>query len=598
MRWSVRHLLLVVAAGWVGCSSDRGAFQNEPIDLGSSDAGLDDVDAGCSGLVCSKDLRTVRDCHGDLVKECPPDTACGNGQCLAPCAAAAVNEGSVGCSFAVPPQNGRRDLYAGGCAAFFVANNWTSPASVRVEHKGEEKSLDGALWEPFVEDGVVKHRKLEGPIPPGGGAVVFVSNEDVWGGNQYWVSCPKDVKPIFDKEQAVYGTGIGHALIARTDVPVSMYSIFPYGGAQSHVPGATLLLPTTSVRQNYVLTSSWGGKSDRFGTGRRGSTPMGQYGSPTIQIVATEDDTTIELLPRVDIIGGGGVRSSPHDEVASYKLQRGELLQLVQDNELVGSILESSKPVAVFGGQTCMRVPADVSACEFDNEQVPPLSAWGNEYAVLLAPDRTAPGATTGERDPSIVRLVGAANGTKLVYEPTTPAGAPDKLEAGQLARFFADEPFVVRSQDTGHPFYVATVMTGAASVATSLGDPETTIVAPTDQWLDSYGFYSDYSYDFSSISVARRKLNGSFRDVTLDCAGVITGWKSINADYEWTSVVLTRRGLPQTYPAGKCNDGAHRIKSEGAFSIAVWGVSPSASYSYSGGTGLRPATQLHAPVR
>jgi IgGFc binding protein len=597
MRSAVRHLLLVVAAAWVGCSSDRESFQNKPDDFGDPDAGLD---AGCSGVVCSRDLRSVRDCDDNLVKECPAETACGNGECLAPCDAVAANEGSIGCSFAVPPYNGPLDAYAGSCRAFFVANNWTSPAAVRIEYKGEEKSLDGALWEPFVEDGVVKHRKLDGPIPPGGGAVVFVSHEDLWNGSKTWVSCPEGVKPIFDKEGAVYGTGIGQSLLVRADVPVSMYLIHPYGGAKSTVPGATLLLPTTSFRKNYVLTSSWGGKSDTFGKGRIeiiGATL--QTGRPTIQIVATEDDTAIDLLPRVDIVGGKGVHPSPRDEVASYTLRRGEVLQLTQDNELVGSILETSKPVAVFGGQTCMRVPADVPACENDNEQIPPLSAWGHEYAVWPAPDRTTPaGGAPSERDPSVVRLVGAANGTKLVYEPTVPEGAPDELEAGQIARFFADDAFVVRSQDAEHPFYVATVMTGAALVASAWGDPETTIMVPTDQWLDSYGFYSDYSYELSSISVARRKSNGVFQDVTLDCAGVLTGWKPITADYEWTTVVLTRRGRSQTYPAGKCNDGAHQIKSDGAFSIAVWGLSPSASYSYSGGTGLRPATQLHVPVR
>lgn len=600
MRRSVIHILFLAMAGWVGCSSDRGKFDNESHDFADRDAGL--PDAGCSGVVCSRDLRSVRDCAtGALVKECPADKACGNGECIAPCDAAAVNEGSVGCSFAMPPSNSGT-VSIGSCTALFVANNWTSPATVKVEYQGEEKSLDGALGELIVEGGVVKHRKLEGPIPPGGGAIVFVSHDRTYSANRDWTGCPTGIKPIFEKDHAILGTGIGHAVIARTDVPVSVYSVSPYGAAADWLPSGTLVLPTTSMRKNYVVASSWGGSNDRFGYGELAKAPLvntGELGRPTLQIVATEDDTSIDLLPRVAVIGGRGVHSSAANEVANYKLKRGEVLQFVQNNELVGSVLESTKPVAVFGGNTCMNVPSGITACDSDNKQIPPLSAWGHEYAVVTAPNRSAvlKGGRPTQRDPRVIRLVAAANDTQLVYEPAMPAGAPASLEAGQLARFFADESFVVRSQDAAHPFYVAALMAGA-QVADSLGDPETAISVPTDQWLDSYVFFTDPSYKFSLVTVARRKSNGAFQDVTLDCAGTISDWQSINDDYEWASVSLTRFGRPQTYPAGTCTDGTHRIHSQGPFSVSVWGLSSYASYSYPGGMGLRPVTQLHVPVR
>ncbi|MBN9164427.1 MAG: IgGFc-binding protein [Myxococcales bacterium] len=599
MRRPIIAVLLLVSAAWVGCSSGRDGWKENDSLTFAPDAGAD-VDVPCSGLSCSRDLRSVLDCSGGLVKECAADLACGNGECVDPCTAAALNEGSVGCSFAVPGANDD-GANLGSCSAIFVANTWTSPATLRLEYQGEERSLDGAVWLPSVENGIVKYTKVEGPIPPAGGAVVFLSAED-HSERPGWVGCPEGVKPVFDKALALLGTGIGYAPLVRSDIPVSMYSIYPYGGASSHSPSATLLLPTTSFRKNYVLMSSWGGKGDVFGKGvfapPGGATT--QVGKPTIQIVAAEDDTSIDLLPKVDIVGAGGIPAGARNEVASYRLRRGEMLQLIQENELVGSVMETSKPVGVFGGHTSLNVPADITFADSDNSQITPVSAWGREYAVLPAPNRTnlMSRGVEKERDPSPIRLVAAVNDTQLVYEPSRPVGAPERLDAGQLAVFFANEPFVVRSQDASHPFVVAVLMTGTFASSYNIGDPETALAVATDQWLDTYGFFSDFTYDSSSVFVTRRKVSGVFRDVTLDCAGVLTGWRSITDDYEWTYAELTRRGESQMYPAGECTDGAHRIHSEGPFSITVWGMSRAASYAYPGGMGLRRITEVNVPVR
>lgn len=597
MRRSMVHLLIGVSVSWVGCSSHRDSFSSAPRGLGDTDAGIVDIDAGCAGLVCSPDLRSVRRCDGTVIEACGPDTACGNGKCIAPCDAAAINEGSVGCSFALSG-NIESGEARGSCAAVFVANNWTSPANVRVTFQGEEKSLEGAVWVPFVEDGIVKHRRLDGPIPPGGGAVVFLSNET--SGAFSWVRCPLGVRPVLDRDTSVYGTGIGEAAFATADVPVSMYAMYPYGGAASAIPSGTLLFPTTSFRKNYVVVSSWGGRDDVFGSGVLGPDDGTQPGKPALQIVAIEDDTSIDLLPKVDVAGGRDIPASPANRITNFRLQRGQVLQLTQQQELVGSPLESNKPVGLFGGHTCMNLPVGNGWCDSEKKQIPPISSWGYEHAVLPAPDRVRMSGARTDRSSelSVIRMVGAADGSALVYEPYPPAGAPSTLGSGEIARFFASAPFVVRSQDAAHPFYVATSMTGGMySKAAPLGDPETAISVPTNQWLDSYGFFADYSYMRSAVFVTRRKANGAFQDVTLDCAGALSDWEAITPDYEWTYLELTRGGKAQAYPGGSCSDGAHRIHSDAPFAIAIWGLSQAASYSYPGGTGLRTTTDIKVPL-
>jgi hypothetical protein len=362
-----------------------------------------------------------------------------------------------------------------------------------------------------------------------------------------------------------------------------------------------VLLPTTSYRNNYVVVTGWGGKSEKFGMGvlpgSNGARQL-QVGQPTLQIVATEDDTSINLLPKVAIVGGPGIHSAASKKVASYKLQRGQVMQVTQENDLTGSVLESDKPVGVFGGMTISFIPGDVWAGDTDNSQIPPLSAWGHEYAILPAPNRSAwVDRRTTAKDPSVVTIVGAIDGTQLVYEPERPVGAPDTLDSGQLARFFTDNPFVVRSQDAQHPFYAATGMVGASNTSTNMGDPEITTQVPTDQWLDAYRFFADYTYTYSAVFVTRRKVNGTFHDVTLDCAGPLTNWTPFAEDYEWTYVELSRSAQSQTYSAGTCSDGPHRIHSEAPFSMTMWGIGYCASYSYPGGMGLRPITEVRVPV-
>ena len=168
-------------------------------------------------------------------------------------------------------------------------------------------------------------------------------------------------------KEAYYGvivnehrTSIYDTFKLSTDCPVAAYSIFPYGGAKSFMPTATLLLPTTSWGTNYVLVDGWNNKrvDDRS----------------FVQIVAREDDTEVLVRPRVDIAlelvdVAGPVHARRRGE--STLLQRGQVLEIPQRESLVGSVLEASRPVAVFGGSPCTYLPAQWAACDALQQQDP-----------------------------------------------------------------------------------------------------------------------------------------------------------------------------------------------------------------------------------
>jgi hypothetical protein len=96
-----------------------------------------------------------------------------------------------------------------------------------------------------------------------------------------------------------------------------------------------------------------------------------------------------------------------------------------------------------------------------------------------------------------------------------------------------------------------------------------------------------------------RRKSLGTFKPVTLECGGELTGWRPIGdqGEFEYAWVELTTGFVPQKLPGGECGYGRHVIDSDGPFSVQVWGMAIDASYGYAGGMGARPVNEAPVPV-
>jgi hypothetical protein len=188
-------------------------------------------------------------------------------------------------------------------------------------------------------------------------------------------------------------------------------------------------------------------------------------------------------------------------------------------------------------------------------------------------------------------RLVGAVAGTTLQYDPPQ-AGAPTTLAAGQMVEYSAAGPFTVSSQDSQHPFYMSAYMTGGSDHG-DLGDPDYENVVPPEAWLSSYLFLTDPSYKYTTLVFVRGKAqDGTFKDVSLDCAGTLTDWSPIGAGgaYEYARADLVFKGAPQ----GKCGNGVHTAKSDAPFALTVWGFDDGdVSYAFPAGMGTQPINSV-----
>jgi hypothetical protein len=475
------------------------------------------------------------------------------------CRAAAEEKTSYGCDFfglRVDTQ------YGGGCFAMMVANAADVAAHLTVDRGGQAFPVSDFARIPKGQGASLELEAYDADLglPPGEVAILFLSHAPGESTEVFAPPCP--VTPAVPGDPPVLGTRRGEAFRLRTDVPVSAYQMFPFGGGMAAETSATLLLPTHVWDRDYVAVNAY---------------PAAYHGAPpTLAIVGLEHGTELTLTPVVDVldgkpIAGTYVPGTPKGVARTYALGAGEYLQLTQKEELTGSRIKSSKPVGVYGGSTCMNVAANTCCCDTAQQQIPPLGAMGTEYVGVRHRDRM------GESEVVPWRIIGAADGTQLEYEPAAPDGAPATLSRGQVAEFWAPGPFVVRSQGSTHPFYVGAYMTGGADHG--VGDAEWVNVTPAAQYLNSYAFFTDPTYPETSLVVIRaRNDGGSFSDVELECMGKVTGWQAVGS-YEYAWVTLVTGNFESV---GGCANGAHRMQSEGPFGVTIWGWgSPATGGSY-----------------
>lgn len=588
-------LAALFGSGAAGCAASNGTcggaslFCDDSGDLDANDGGNNDEapilpggEGGKEGSTCaskcSSDLHSVTDCNGVVTQTCMGSNGCdiSTGTCTNACQAAVNNKQSIGCEYYAT----QMDQYSGPSVCFvaFVANTWNTPVKIGVDFNGQTiANVQSFTWTPvgFGPSITYSPYNPQAGLPPGQVAILFLAG--LTGANP---QCPKPT--ALGANAMLQGTGIGHSFHVTTDVPVVAYEMNPYGGGNAAVTGASLLLPVSSWDTNYIANTA---------------SPYTVNG-PSINIIAAEDGTTVTMLPSVALVGGNGLPSGAANTQVKFNLKKGEQAQFIQNADLVGSVLQSNKPIGLMAGNPCMNMPQGTSFCDHGEQMIPPVRALGNEYVGVMYRGRTSP------NDPTIWRLVGAVDGTTLTYTPQIP-GAPKTLKRGQMVEFVTNTPFVVKSQDDQHPYELFDYMSGSSwsmlADQSGYGDPDFSVIVPPQQYLNSYVIMTDPSYPETNLVIIRRKdQNDMFQDVTLDCAGVLKGWTKVG-EYEFTRPDLSTGDFQ---PVGKCSNGRHELTSAAPFGVGVWGwgtpktgsFTANVSYSYPGGMNVQPINTVVIP--
>jgi hypothetical protein len=550
--------------------ADGPLFEGGPIDA--------PVECTTPSYCDPSDLQRIYRC-GVPVFECSSLEQCeereGGAQCINPCLDSLGNDTSNGCEFYALEMDLTPEA-AGVCYAVFVVNQWKTGEPARIEVTRGDVVLPISQ---FARIPTGKGTALSyAPYLPAAGlatnqvAVLFLSrdpsavNDPMTSDPRVLANCPPGVTPAVVGDASLHGTGTGTAFRIRTNVPVVAYQMLPFGGGSARVTGSTLLLPTNTWGLNYVVADAYSAPT-LFAEARAG---------PTTAILASQDATTVTIKPAAAVLAGGGLSGTPSGVPATYTLNHGQYLQFTQPEELTGSAVQSNKPVAVIGGSTLMDVPISTIRADSAEQMLPPVQALGSEYVAVRYRSRAA----VEESVPW--RIVGTVTGTQLAYEPAPPVGAPSSLNAGQWVEFDDPGPFVVRSQDANHPFYLVGYMTGGQPYD-GAGDPEFVNVLPPAQYLPRYTFFTDPTYPETNLVVVRVRepTTGLMPDVTLDCAGPLAGWQPVGTSgrYQMTRIDLSTGNFQGV---GGCDNGVHTITASFAgveggavqprFGVTVWG--------------------------
>ena len=531
---------------------------------------------------CTRDLHGIVDQAGNLVDTCQPELGCLEGACVPACQAITATHGNVRCDFLIarPPL----EAYPESCFAIFVANNWNKAVTLKVSRGAV--SYDVTQSARISASGVPETGWSV--IPPNGLPTEQVAVLFLEGGRKEMCGCP--VQAAVGTNTTIEQTERGEAWHVVTDVPVSVYDIVPYGGADSALPSAELVLPTTTFSDNYVAVVPMFRVLNRTL-----SIPASQWA----QIIAVEDNTEVKIAAKAALPSGDGVAAAPEKSVTTYALSAGEVIQWEREDgkpmEMTGSIIWSNRPVGFVGGNEYLCIDSSTSnlgGCDSAHQQIPPVNALGSRYVIAPHPNRRSDGG----QESIWYRIVGAVNDTAVVYEPPV-SGAPTALAQGQWLDFEVVGAFELTSQDDEHPFYLAQTMSGAGVTAAktgNLGDEEFVNVVPPAQYFDSYVFYADTTYVTTTLVLTQCDEGRGLPDVEIRCLGPVTGWTPVgsNGKCRWAAVTLVDNGND----VGECGNGPQFASSSEPFGLTVWGLAGYASYAYPAGSGVTPINKVVIP--
>ena len=520
--------------------------------------------ATCAGPALACDGAAITRCVGDhyeptgeICDELEGES-CRGGFCVNACEAAAAAQSYVGCEYWPTVTPNFVDDPTRYRFAVVVANTGPVEARVRVERGAETVA--------------------EVTVPPEGVQEIILP----------WVEALLGAGASDATSNVLLADG-AYRLVSTQ--PVSAYQFSPFedrvGERPSYSNDASLLLPTSALGRDYRVVAH---ASHLLAQGIRETldpaNPSSYPGSPAFfTVVGTEDGTSVTVRAHGRTQPGPGTDTAlVEGDERTYTLDRGDVLLVLSKlwffdeaecvqpegggggcssrlTDLTGTEIESTAPVAVFGGHRCVDLPREWLFCDHLEEQMVPVSAWGVR-AVGVSSHPIVPEET------SIFRIVSASNGNHVEVSPAS-LGSFD-LDDGDFVDLELAGGIEVRG--TGRLQLVqyetsgqrTSIVFGSEPIAT--GDPSMALVVPVEQQRRDYVFLAPSTFEQSFVLVAAPMDAQPMLDgVVVPALTPIEG-----SGYGWVRVPL--------------GAGAHRMIGASPFGITVQGVAPACSYMFPGG--------------
>lgn len=221
---------------------------------------------------------------------------------------------------------------------------------------------------------------------------------------------------------------------------------------------------------------------------------------PQMSVTAVRDGTVVTIRPSAMLS-----TSQPMGVPFNVTLDAGQsvLYTATGLDDLTGSTITATQPVAVFAGARCAQVPVGTAFCDHLYSQLPPVDKLSTHH-VVPATDHTG-GAG------NLVRVLAVRDGTAVAVN----GGPSVTLAAGQFHEVVNAQSLDITSSQ---PVLVGQYLQGTQK--TGEGDPSFSIVPGVDQALSHYAFAVPMGTDaFTSnvlniaiptASVSSLRLNGN----------------------------------------------------------------------------------------
>lgn len=335
---------------------------------------------------------------------------------------------------------------------------------------------------------------------------------------------------------------------------------------RSRSADGTVVLPVSALGKDHYITSHFEVNiPNTFGSNSNNES--------TLLVVATEDDTDIEITTTQNSISGPGkLWTKELSEV--IKLNRGQSYQIKARGDLtgsrvrvVGSNADDCKKIAVYGGNKWASVGACGSANDHLFQQAYPVNTWGTSFVHT---------AFFGRSSGELVKVLASEDNTEVRVNGIL---QPQVLNSGEWLplEFVANESGKI---DTSKPSSVTVFSKSQACnnpsdpFATN-GDPFMITYSPTEQLLTQLDFNA-----ISLPSIVNHYVNivvksGEENQTRLD--GVLVGgsFQMLPGDptYKFARIEITQ--------------GVHKLSNPAGFAAYVYGFGNIESYGYAAGASL-----------
>ena len=325
---------------------------------------------------------------------------------------------------------------------------------------------------------------------------------------------------------------------------------------RSRSADGTVVLPVAALGKDHYITSHY-----EFQNG-------GSNNESTLLVVATEDNTQVEITTSVGTLSGN-VAKIP----STISLNRGQSYQIKASGDLTGSRVrvvganaDDCKKIAVFGGNKWTRVGNCGAANDHLFQQAYPINTWGSSFVHV---------ALEGRSSGELVKVLAAEDATEVFVNGTS-RGILNQAEwmsiqfgEDESAKIITSKPASVtvfsKSMDCNRP----------NSPEAKNGDPFMITYSPVEQLLKRISFNAMALPSITNHYVNLVVRKGSEGKTILDGQIVIGSFSPLSGDPNFS---IARISISQ---------GIHRLENPDGFTAYVYGFGEIESYGYAAGAAL-----------